>query len=561
MLNYALTPMLMRDLRSITRGRRPLFVQLAYLALTGLVMVVAALVCHAEQASNAAWGGPADSLLYGQYMFIGIFEAQVVLLALVVISSAAGAVSLEFEKRTYDMLAVTTLTSVELVAGKILSITLLGGMLLFTSLPLAAICLLVGGISPGQIVLCYGLLLAALPLWASSCVLISTLVRRTINSTVVCLVWMVGLIVVASCLSIPDSSYPCVGIMNPMLAVIFDDYASFRVLGHAFPVWAAPLLLDGLLTLFFLVAAAEALPLRQPSRSAVLRLLSMACFFSLAFFIYSAMIFPGFPRYGSNSPPDFWPTLAGGLRNAWVIGIVSLLVVCSYPPPRDAYALAPGLDAGLGSPPALVRPRHRGRVALRAALLRVGAVGHRGAHVGRPRAPRSPRRLALAADRFRPARHRALRTVRLRVRLLDHRGRPALARPTLRRLRGFPAVRGRELPHVDLRGRSLFFHAGSVTCSSGGADRLSHVRGSALAQCQPGGVLPGGLEETGLHGRAAAPLPGPVRGRGPGQRALGSAQPVFRGEQLMRPLPRLYDSGPIQAARAKARNWEFGVAL
>ncbi len=338
--NHALNPVLVRDIRAFFRGARPMWLQLAYLALVGVAMLVAALICEAQRAAYSYLGhGDTNTVLFGQYMFVGIFETQAVLLALIVIGHAAGAISFEFEKRTYDMLAVTSLTSVELVAGKVISITLLGGLLLLTSLPLSFVCLLVGGISPGQIILCYGLSLAALPLWAASCLLISTLSRRTITSYVACMLWMVALLIGCLFLSSPDVSVPGVGMMNPMVAFMTDEYAAFRILGASFPAWLGPLVLDGLFMLLFMVLTAESLPLRAPSRSGPVRVLVAGSTFVLSFLVYSALVVPwGHPGGPTPLADDLLLALAIGLQAAWTAAVAAVCIVCTYRPPREAYA-------------------------------------------------------------------------------------------------------------------------------------------------------------------------------------------------------------------------------
>jgi ABC-type transport system involved in multi-copper enzyme maturation permease subunit len=73
----------------------------------------------------------------------------------------ASAVAQEKDRRTLDLLLITRLSNSELVLGKLLASLLMVGVLLGTSLPLFAIILLFGGVSPGQVVRVYAVTAAA----------------------------------------------------------------------------------------------------------------------------------------------------------------------------------------------------------------------------------------------------------------------------------------------------------------------------------------------------------------------------------------------------------------
>lgn len=333
--NYAFNPLLVRELRSWLRGRRPLVLLTGYLVVCLGGMILAALLCQVRSLFRQA----PDPASYGRYMFSGLFETQVVLVVLIVLAYSAGAISLEHEKRTFEMLAVTSLSSLEIVAGKALAVCAFAAMLVLTSLPLAALCLLLGGISPGEVFLSYGALLLALPLWAAGCVLCSTLVTRTVTSFVVSLSCLYGLLMGTAMLSIPDSPV-CIGLMNPLVAS--QGYAGFLLLTYHVPAWVAPLLLYPLFAVVCLVAGAEALPLHQPRRSAVLRTLVTVGFFLLCLLVFSSLLDQsarrgGSPFTGATLAGDLRTDLAEGLLAVWLFALVATSVLCSYPPPREAY--------------------------------------------------------------------------------------------------------------------------------------------------------------------------------------------------------------------------------
>ena len=73
----------------------------------------------------------------------------------------AGAITSEREKQTYDLLAVTPISSLSLVLGKLLSGLSYLGLIVFASFPIACFAFLFGGIDPIDLVRGYVVLVAA----------------------------------------------------------------------------------------------------------------------------------------------------------------------------------------------------------------------------------------------------------------------------------------------------------------------------------------------------------------------------------------------------------------
>jgi ABC-type transport system involved in multi-copper enzyme maturation permease subunit len=347
---YLLNPLLVRDLRSFLRGRRPMFLQMGYLAITAAAMAIAALICRSERAQMMQYHYAALPS-YGQFMFIAMFETQVVLLFLVVVGYSAGAITLEHEKRTYEMLAVTSLTTLELIIGKIAAITLLCAMLLCTSLPVAALCFIMGGISPEQVLVSYALLLFSIPLWSSLCLLVSSVLPRTIAAYVVSLVCLGLVLLGLSYLSVHASDMIFLGALSPFLAPFLYEGTEFefRLFTHVLPGWLPALMVYPPLCLLAIVAAAEALPLHRPRRSLTLRLLVLLNIFGLVGLAFSAFVQLLLqPMYGArlaggmptpSSTPGGAPLLSAlpdALAYAWVFAcLVVPLVSCYVPAPRE----------------------------------------------------------------------------------------------------------------------------------------------------------------------------------------------------------------------------------
>jgi hypothetical protein len=350
-----LNPLLVRDTRSLLRGRRPYLLQSGYLVLLIVAMGLAAFFVRQERLQRATYGG-APAVNYGEVMFYAMFETEAVLLFLVLIAYSAGAIALEYEKRTFEMVSVTTLSSLEIVLGKVASITVLCFMLLATSTPLAAVCLLLGGLSPGQIALSYALLAYAIVTLASAGVLFSVVAGRTISAFVVSFLCIGGWAVLTFTFSGADSSLPNLGLLSPLLAPAAGDLglSDFRLFAHHLPSWITPLVLHGLTAAICIVAAAEALPLHRPRRSTLLRSLVLVFVFLLCF-LYSAAALergrtsgtipsalPGRRLYGVFFGHPLWESIRGWLSYAWVLTALTVPILSSYvvPPAAERPPLA-----------------------------------------------------------------------------------------------------------------------------------------------------------------------------------------------------------------------------
>lgn len=351
-----LNPLLVRDMRSLLRGRRPFLLQTGYLVLLISALGLAAFFVRQDRLQRAAWGG-APGVHYGEIMFYAMFETQAVLLFLILIAYSAGAVSLEYEKRTFEMVSVTTLTSVEIVLGKIASICALCVVLLATSVPLAAVCLLLGGISPGQIALSYALLAYAIIALAAAGVLFSVVAGRTISAFVVSFLCIGGWAVLTAMFTLAEPSLPNLGLLSPLVTPFAADAGviDFSLFAHRLPAWITPLLLHGLTAAICIVAAAEALPLHRPRRSTLLRSLLLAFAF-LVCFLYSAAALqhrgmlpaiPGWRPVALFSHP-LWDSIRGWLALAWLCACITIPIFSSYllpaareRPPLTRWLLAP----------------------------------------------------------------------------------------------------------------------------------------------------------------------------------------------------------------------------
>jgi ABC-type transport system involved in multi-copper enzyme maturation permease subunit len=320
----ATNPVLVRDARSLFRGGRAFGLQLGYLVVLLAAIGLAALMCRYERVAYAGRG--ADLLpMYGRWMFVGLHMTQTVLLLIVVVSYSAAAISLEREKQTYESLAVTSLTSAEVVVGKLSGIVLLCYLLMLTSLPLGAFSLIFGGVSPGEVALWYGLLALKIPLWAALGLLVSVVAGRSIVAYIATLVVVAAENGLSAQIMFAGSDAYAPGIFTPFLAP-FADEIECHVVGLAVPPWVLPALLAAVLIPLAACAAAEAMEHYRPTRSAALRLLVLGAGWCVMF-VVSVAGMDAWAQGQTSSVP-----LAVLLGLAWLGGCAAIPVANSYPP-------------------------------------------------------------------------------------------------------------------------------------------------------------------------------------------------------------------------------------
>jgi hypothetical protein len=96
----------------------------------------------------------------GRSIFVALAHTQLTLILLIVPAHAAGAITMEREKRTLEMLRATLVSASDIVTGKLFVILAFGLLLLVTSLPVASWCVLLGGMAPVEVAFVYSYLLA-----------------------------------------------------------------------------------------------------------------------------------------------------------------------------------------------------------------------------------------------------------------------------------------------------------------------------------------------------------------------------------------------------------------
>ncbi len=133
---------------------------------------------------RSQWGGGMEATDLGRVGLHALTYVQLTLIFIALPAYGASTIAAEREKQTLEMLRATLLTPWDVVTGKLLSVLAFGAILLGTTVPVAAWCLLLGGVSPTEVLHVYVLLLVT-AWWVSALgVLMSTHFTRAVGAIV-----------------------------------------------------------------------------------------------------------------------------------------------------------------------------------------------------------------------------------------------------------------------------------------------------------------------------------------------------------------------------------------
>jgi len=173
-----------KELRGRMRGRRAFVVLTVYLTLiAGVAWMIESI---AERSMANSFGGSTNaSAQIGQGIFAALLILEMVIVIVLAPSFTAGAISLEREKQTIDLLITTPISSLAIVLGKLFSALVYLFLVIVASVPLTALVFVYGGAGPEDLVKGYVVLLVTAFGLGSVGVFCSSLARRTQPATVI----------------------------------------------------------------------------------------------------------------------------------------------------------------------------------------------------------------------------------------------------------------------------------------------------------------------------------------------------------------------------------------
>ncbi len=340
-LNYILrdNPVLTKELRVRMRGARAYWILTGYLAFLSLILFFQYTYWWNEAVRHGH--GLASGSKVGQQFFYYIAGVQAFLVAFITPAVTSGAITIEKEQRTLEMLEMTRLPRVSIIAGKLLSAIGFVALLLVSSLPLTSLCFFLGGVSPGQVIHSYLLLLAG-SFVAGSLGLVWSSVARTTASAVVftyasLLVPFLAAVVLLNAVIRPGD-YD-VQIASALAAGLYgiqipDDmgnpgpFLSAWDMRHYFgltvPGWLAPVFTYCMIGLLLCAAATVRLYPFPERNGRVIKALLIAVFVQQLFFYFGARFYV----FSASAPPGMAAQLATYPLLTMLLYPLLLLLAC-----------------------------------------------------------------------------------------------------------------------------------------------------------------------------------------------------------------------------------------
>lgn len=276
-------PVLQRELRARMRGAKAFWLLFGFIGILALILSV-----FYWQWWRSTGQYDSATFTIGRQFYFVLFGVLAALVCLITPALTSGALSLEREMRTYEALEVSLLSRPTIVVGKLGSAVAFVGLLLSASLPLTATSFLLGGVSPGEVMGAYLLLLASAFVYGSLGLALSSFVKTTVGATLLTYVAAAALFAATLGLSLggasdafsasPTPGRACLVALNPIGAMVGATMTEgyFRV---QVPAWLTSLLINGLLGTLFTLVAVHRLGLPKADRSPLLR--GLTAFLSL----------------------------------------------------------------------------------------------------------------------------------------------------------------------------------------------------------------------------------------------------------------------------------------
>jgi ABC-type transport system involved in multi-copper enzyme maturation permease subunit len=172
-------PVLMKEMRSRMRSGRAHWIILAYV----FFLCVAFAICYVEW---RRWNNDIRQWhRLGQEYFKVMVVMQTILGALLAPALTSGALTLEREQRTWEMLCMTLVNPRAILFGKLTSALSYVVLLVFSSMPLVGLCFMFGGVSTGEFVAAYAVILGSTFFFGIVGMFASSLFRKTMTSTAI----------------------------------------------------------------------------------------------------------------------------------------------------------------------------------------------------------------------------------------------------------------------------------------------------------------------------------------------------------------------------------------
>jgi ABC-2 type transport system permease protein len=172
-----------KELRGRMRGKRAFISVTVYVVLVAGFAWMVGQILENSAAQNFQFDprfNPAfQSASIGRGIFIALMFLQTLMILVLAPASTAGTISSEREKQTLDLLAVTPISSLAIVVGKLLSALTWVFVLILASIPVTALVFVYGGVAPDDVVRGYLMLFVTAIAFGALGTFFSALMRRS----------------------------------------------------------------------------------------------------------------------------------------------------------------------------------------------------------------------------------------------------------------------------------------------------------------------------------------------------------------------------------------------
>jgi len=189
-------PVLMKEMRSRMRGNR-MPVLLGVTAATSVVVGLFLLFIKLHETTYQS-GNPQQAMsTVGHALFATLVVTQAILCVLIAPALTAGSISGEGEQQCLEMLLLSRLSTWNIVTSKLLSALGILLLMLLCTMPVMAICFLLGGVSIREVLLSYALVLVVGIYGGAVGLYYSARMRKTTHAVImaylVSLLWCTGI--------------------------------------------------------------------------------------------------------------------------------------------------------------------------------------------------------------------------------------------------------------------------------------------------------------------------------------------------------------------------------
>jgi ABC-type transport system involved in multi-copper enzyme maturation permease subunit len=329
-------PVLLLELRTRMRGSRAAWLMFGYLS------CLSAMVC-AGVVNQSLTGSSQAGAQIGSTLFTWLYNTQALLAVLISPALTCGAITAEKEQRTWELTQLTRISRGAIVTGKLLSCLLYACVLLTASLPILSLTMLLGGVSPEEILsayvslICLSLLSGSVGIaWSSLCSTTQQSIGWTYATILSpCIVFgslqMITTMRQGGGTTTVTSLSAALLLGSPNALGHQNDFLQWwngaRYFGISLPNWVQPVALVLLVTVLLGATASARLEAAPQRKGLLLRTLTGLSVLAAAWFMTAAR----FSALSAAAPPDVaasvsaHPLPAGWIVLAWLFPVLTVV--------------------------------------------------------------------------------------------------------------------------------------------------------------------------------------------------------------------------------------------